>query len=95
MRFEWDEAKNQTNQKKHKVSFDVASLVFDDPNVLLFVERVTEGEARWHAIGVVPQTGSLLFLTVVHTLPEKEVIRIVSARLATRHERNLYVEAIL
>lgn len=32
MRFEWDEAKNDANKRKHGVSFEAASTVFDDPN---------------------------------------------------------------
>jgi uncharacterized DUF497 family protein len=78
VRFEWDEVKNEANGKKHKVSFEVASLVFDDPHLLVFIERVEDGEERWHAIGYV--SGSLLFLTAVHTCLEGEVVRIVSAR---------------
>ena len=93
MRFEWDEAKNEANQKKHGVSFEVATLVFDDPHVLVFIERVEDGEERWHAIGYV--SGSLLFLTVVHTYVGDEAVRIVSARNATRPERNMYAETIL
>lgn len=93
--FEWDDAKNEINQAKHGVSFEVASRVFGDPDVLQFIERVEDGEERWHAIGYV--TGTLLFLTVIHTYPknEAELVRIISARRATRHERKLYVEAIL
>jgi uncharacterized DUF497 family protein len=63
---------------------------------LHFVERIEDGEERWHAIGLV--TGSLLFLTVVHTYIEKAsepVVRIISARRASRSERKLYAEAIL
>ncbi len=93
VRFEWDDAKNDSNRKKHKVSFEVASLVFDDPNVLVFPDRIEGDEERWHAIGSV--SGSLLFLTVVHTYIGDEAIRIVSARPATRSERNQYAEAIL
>ena len=94
MRFEWDETKNETNQEKHGVSFDTAKGVFIDPNVVLYIERVEEGEERWHAIGYV--TGTLLFLTVVHTFTEEgaeQVIRIISARPATKPERKLYVKA--
>ena len=69
-------------------------LVFDDPNCVTFVERVEGGEERWHAIGVVPGT---VMLTVAHTYREEgseEVVRLVSARRATPHERRLYVEAL-
>jgi uncharacterized DUF497 family protein len=95
VRFEWDEEKNESNQRKHGISFETAALVFEDPNRLLFIERIEEGEERWHAIGSV--RGSYLFLTVVHTYAEEEaeaVVRIISARRATRHERKLYAETI-
>lgn len=95
MRFEWDEGKNESNQRKHGISFETAVLVFEDPNRLLFVERIEEAEERWHAIGSV--RGSYLFLVVVHSYAEEEaeaVVRIISARRATRHERKLYAETI-
>lgn len=69
-------------------------LVFDDPDCLTFVERVQEGEERWHAIGVVE---GRVIVTVVHTYridgPD-EIIRIVSARRADAQERKQYVEAL-
>jgi uncharacterized DUF497 family protein len=96
VRFEWDEAKNQANRRKHGISFETAVLVFEDSNRLEFVERIAEGEERWHAIGCV--RGSFLFITVVHTHTEQKdelVVRIISARRATPHERKLYAETIL
>ena len=81
---------------KHGISFETAALVFEDPNRLLFVERIENREERWHAIGSV--RGSFLFLTVVHTYIEEQagpVVRIISARRAKRHERKLYAETIL
>jgi uncharacterized DUF497 family protein len=96
VRFEWDEAKDDANRRKHGISFETAVLVFEDAHRLEFVERVEEGEERWHAIGCV--RGSFLFLTVVHTYTEQEdepAVRIISARRATPHERKLYAEAIL
>lgn len=96
MRFEWDEAKNEINRKKHGISFDTATRVFDDPKVVQYIERIEDGEERWHAIGYV--AGSLLLLTVVHTWSEigaEEVVRIVSARRASNPERKRYDEAIL
>lgn len=95
MRFEWDENKNEANRAKHGVSFETAALVFEDSNRLLFIERIEDREERWHAIGCV--RGSFLFLTVVHTYTEEQaepVVRIISARRATRHERKLYAETI-
>ena len=51
--FEWDEAKNLANQRKHGVSFQQASLVFRDPQRVLVAERVVDGEQRWQSIGIV------------------------------------------
>ena len=47
MRFEWDEDKNRRNLVKHKVSFETASLVFDDPRMVSIQDRMVEGEERW------------------------------------------------
>ena len=96
MRCEWDEAKNKINERKHGISFETATRVFGDPNIVQYVERIEGGEERWQAIGYVG--GSLLLLTVVHTWAEKgteEVVRIISARQASNPERKLYAEAIL
>jgi uncharacterized DUF497 family protein len=45
VRFEWDENKNVANQSKHGVAFEVAARVFEDPNILLRIERIVEGQA--------------------------------------------------
>ncbi len=94
MRIEWDQAKNEINKAKHGIDFEIAQLIFDDPFCITFVERVTDGEERWHAIGSVE---NVIVLVVVHTYRIEgfdEVIRIISARPATRQERKLYVEVI-
>lgn len=46
MRFIWDENKNRRNRAKHKISFETASLVFDDPHAISIIERVENGEER-------------------------------------------------
>ena len=51
IRIEWDQAKNKINKAKHGIDFETAQLVFDDPQCVTFVERVADGEERWHAIG--------------------------------------------
>jgi uncharacterized protein len=89
--FEWDERKNEINRRKHGISFETAKLVFDDPEFALLLDRVVEGEVRWHAIGF---AGDIL-VTVVHTYPEAEagnedVIRIISARKSSVPERKIY-----
>lgn len=84
----WDEQKNQTNLKKHGLSFETARLVFDDPLHLSRVERCEHGEYRWQTIGMV---GGIALLLVAHTVSEDDDhIRIISARLATRRERRIY-----
>ncbi len=52
-RFEWDEAKNRSNQRKHRISFEVASQVFADPFALMAPEWVENGEERWQTIGAI------------------------------------------
>jgi uncharacterized protein len=94
VRFEWHKAKNRSNKRKHGIDFETAQLVFDDPHCISFVERINDGEERWHAIGSVED---IIVIVVVHTYREEaldEVIRIISARRATRHERKLYAQAI-
>jgi uncharacterized DUF497 family protein len=81
MRVEWDETKNEVNRTKHGIDFETAQLVFDDPCCLTFVERVTEGELRWHAIGSIE---NLIVLVVVHTYREEasdDVVRIIFSPL--------------
>ena len=94
IRFEWDEHKNRTNLGKHDIDFETAQLVFDDPSNVSFIERITHGEGRWQTIGSV---GGIAVIVVVHTYQEQgrnEVIRIISARKASKHERKLYAEAL-
>jgi len=93
IRYEWDEEKNKVNQRKHDIDFETAALVFDDPFCVTFIERISGGEERWHAIGSIE---NIIVIVVVHTYRQDdsdEVIRIISARRATRHERKLYVQA--
>jgi uncharacterized DUF497 family protein len=94
IQFEWDEAKARTNRIKHGITFEEAILVFDDPYVLSEQDRVVDGENRWQSVGLVH--GALLLL-VAHTSDEavdeeSEIVRIVSARKASRKERIRYGE---
>jgi uncharacterized DUF497 family protein len=89
--FEWDTGKARSNQQKHGVSFEDAMQVFEDPYALFEQDRTGEtGELRWQALGLV---GGVTVLLVAHTVREEsadEVIRLISARRATRKERNRY-----
>jgi uncharacterized DUF497 family protein len=91
-RFEWDPVKAKTNYRKHGVAFEDAIYVFDDPYALFEHDRVDEsGETRWQALGAV---GDVAVLLVAHTVREdEEVVRLISARLATKNERKRYEEA--
>jgi len=92
MRFEWDEDKDQSNRQKHDgIDFNLASRVFEDENALVFQDRVRDSEQRWHAIG---RVHGIVLLVVVHTYKEasdgEEIIRIISARQAEKHEIRRY-----
>jgi uncharacterized protein len=84
MRIVWDEEKNRGNRAKHGVSFELASFVFGDP-LQMSQPDPCESEDRWQTLGLVG---------VVHTVKEEEngeeEIRIISARKATKLEREAY-----
>ena len=99
MRYEWGEAKNRRNQRKHGgISFELASLVFEDERSLVGPDRLDlTGEQRWHAIGEVRiEPERVVVLVVVHAYREdcngEEIIRIISARRAEKHEIRRYQE---
>ena len=90
MEFAWDARKNRGNKQKHGVSFETAILVFDDPYHVTRQDREVGGEARWQTIGMVSGVHVLL---VAHTVDEdEELVRILSARKATRRERSIYAQ---
>jgi uncharacterized protein len=90
MRFEWDEEKNRSNQRKHGFSFEEAIQVFRDPLNYSVLERIADGEERWQTIGVVRGVLLLLVVHTDHSASGETVIRLISAREATRHERRCY-----
>ena len=84
--FEWDEDKAEANLRKHKISFQEASRVFDDLFALIEQDLSEDfGEDRFLATGVIK--GSLV--TVVYT-ERDERIRIISARKANSDEQKRY-----
>ena len=88
MDFDWDNAKEESNRRKHRIDFRTAAKVFLDPYVVEFDERDASGEARFNAIGLVD--GRMLFVTFTM---RGDVIRIISARGAEPHEKRKYHEA--
>jgi uncharacterized DUF497 family protein len=97
MRYEWDPRKNRENQRKHGVNFEMATLVFEDENRLVSVDRADEtGEQRWHVLGAVSAgPGIVMLLLVAHVDREEdrdgeEIIRIISARSAGKNDVRRY-----
>lgn len=89
MRFEWDEKKNRGNQRKHKISFEEARTVFfDDYAVEFYDNENSEWEDRLLMLGL---SAKLRILLVCHSYRKDDsVIRIISARKATKNEQNYY-----
>ena len=91
MRFEWDENKNNLNKKKHGISFEEAWTVFCDETAILFDDPDhSDHESRFLIIGMTMQDK---ICVVSHCYRENdEVIRIISARRATRKEEKYYIQ---
>lgn len=68
IRFEWDEAKNRSNQRKHGLSFELASQVFRDPLRITLLERIVSGKEPWQTFGIVK---GILLLVVAHMIGEE------------------------
>ena len=84
IRIEWDPRKARSNERKHGVSSEEAqSVYFDEQALLLEDPQPRHEEERFVLLGV---SASLRLLVVVHALRERDVIRILSARKATRKE---------
>ena len=87
MRFEFDPVKARENQRKHGVSFADAEGVFGDALAIHVPDPDVAGEERTLAVGL-GSAGKLL--VVVYTMRGFEVVRLISARPATRHEAKTY-----
>lgn len=89
MIFEWDENKAGSNLSKHGVSFDYACYVFADDGRLEHIQD-HDDEERIKVIGQI-EVGVYVVIAVEHKqLNDEDVIRIISARKATNHERKYY-----
>lgn len=89
MDFEWDPEKAERNLAKHGVSFEDASTAFLDPLSSTIADPDhSEDEARFLLVGHA-ESGRLLVVTHVE---RDETLRIISARVATSHERRTYEE---
>ncbi len=90
MNFEWDEAKNRANIRKHGLDFEDAEEMFNGPFLVRPDTREDYGEERWIGVGV---TKSRLALVAFTERPDG-AIRIISLRAAKRRERKEYEETI-
>lgn len=95
MWFDWDPEKAAKNRKKHKVSFEMACTVFQDPLHLSVLDPDSNAEERWITVGKAANQDTLIVVHVQRFYSEGEdVIRIISARYATRKEKQEYEEGI-
>lgn len=90
MEFEWDERKNRINILKHGIDFADAIDVFNHPVLTAFDGREDYGEERWIALGWM----KAIMAVVVYVERYGPVIRIVSARKATKHEVKRYEQSV-
>jgi uncharacterized protein len=88
MDFEWNKNKAESNLKKHGISFSEASTVFGDP----FELTITDPDHSYHEIRFlsIGMSSTSNLLVVSYTERKKNIIRIISARKATKHERRQY-----
>jgi uncharacterized protein len=92
--FEWDSAKDRRNLLKHGVSFETASLIFDDPWILSNKDPSYEdSEERFHALGEIAPGVVLFVVFTWREKEEREKIRLISARKASAYEEKTYEEA--
>ncbi len=89
MKFEWDENKAQSNLQKHKVSFEIATLVFKDAfSITRQGQRTAYGEERFTILGMAKAD----LIVVVYT-ERDDRIRIISARPVNRKEKHDYYQS--
>ena len=93
LRFEWDERKNKANRAKHGVWFEEAQSVFGDPGARVFYDpEHSREEDRFILLGLSSAGRTLI---VVHCYMEADsLVRIISARKATKKETRSYEERI-
>ncbi len=88
MEFEWDEKKNKANIRRHGISFELASIIFNDFVISRWDKRSYGGEEREISYGRI--RGERI-IVVVH-IDRGEKIRIISARKANKKERKIYYD---
>jgi uncharacterized DUF497 family protein len=91
LRFKWDHTKAIASKRKHRVSFEEAQTIFLDESAMLIDDPDhSRAEARFLLVGL---SAGMRTLTVSHCYRKNDdVIRIISARKATRNEREAYIQ---
>ncbi|MHB8652517.1 MAG: BrnT family toxin [Terriglobia bacterium] len=89
MLFEWDEAKRQSNIRKHGIDFVGIEKVFSGKTITILDDRFDYGEFRFVTVGLLKN-----FTVVVTHTETEEVIRIISVRKATKNEEIIYFKEI-
>jgi uncharacterized DUF497 family protein len=89
MRFEWDEAKRQSNLKRHGIDFVEVEGIFAGDVFTILDDRFDYGEIRFLTLGM--RSGRVV--AVAHTQTD-EVTRVISVRKASRNEEEIYYKEI-
>jgi len=89
MRFEWDEAKRESNLLKHGIDFVDVEKVFVGETVTILDDRFDYGEERFITLGLLDER----LVVIIHT-ETNDLIRLISARKATRNEEINYFQEI-
>lgn len=87
MKIEFDPDKAAINLAKHGISFEEASTSLYDEQALAMEDVTSENEQRWILIGM---SNQLRLLTMIYTLREPDIIRLISARRSTKREMSDY-----
>jgi uncharacterized protein len=88
MKFEWDTTKRQTNIRKHGIDFEDARKIFFGPTVTI-EDPGSYGESRYLTVGMMENH----IIVIIHT-ERQNIIRLISARKATKHEQKYYFQQI-
>jgi len=89
MEIVYDPKKVASNVSKHGVTFEEAVTALYDPEAIVQEDMDSIGEYRWSLVGISSKTN---LLTVIYTLKDENIIRLISARKSTRKEVKYYAE---
>ncbi len=90
LEFEWDEEKARSNKLKHGIDFEDAKRVFADPCRVNERDDREYGEERWKTVGFAAPGILAVVYTEPHIYGNPEIVRIISARRASKYEQKNY-----